>query len=103
ATDSAGNTTTSAAVTGLRVDNTPPTVSVATPADGAYFNAAAADPATVTATSGSPDVAEVELFACSDTSENCATGTWQSLGVDSSSPYAEPWPLPGDGNRALAA
>src|SRR5205085_12641644 len=103
ATDAAGNVTTSTSVTGVHVDNTPPTVTITAPADGSYLNAGSSDPATVTASSASSDLTGVEFFACSDTSSHCDTRTRQPLGVDYSAPYAKPWTLPADGDRALAA
>ncbi len=99
-TDDAGNTTTSATRT-VRVDNTPPTVSLTAPAG--FVNGAAPDPFTATATTPDGDVDQVELFRCSDASANCGAGSWVSLGVDANAPYSASWPIDADGNRALRA
>ena len=106
ATDVAGNQATSAVIAGVLVDNLPPTVSISSPADGAWISTLTPDPATITAAASDlgSGVARVELFQCSDTSTACATGTWQSLGVDAApGPYTVSWPLPGDGTRGLKA
>src|SRR5207244_6921881 len=95
-----GNTAVSAAVL-VQVDNTAPAVSITAPSGP--VGAAAADPFAVTAASPDADVAQVELYACSDASVVCAAGTWISLGVDTTAPFTEPWPVPADGNRALRA
>ncbi|MGI8607415.1 MAG: Ig-like domain-containing protein [Gaiellaceae bacterium] len=100
-TDNAGNQSTSAAVVNRRVDNNAPTVSITAPSG--YVNAAAPDPFTVTATSPAGDIAQVEFFRCSNSSANCAAGSWVSLGTDSAPPYSAPWSVDVDGNRALRA
>ena len=100
-TDNAGNQTTSATVANRRVDNDAPTISVTAPSG--YVNAAAPDPFTVTATSADGDVDQVEFFRCSNSSMNCATGSWVSLGTDNSAPYSASWNVNADGNRALRA
>ncbi len=68
-----------------------------------FVNASDADPYTLRATSPDGDVADVEFFRCSDDSTDCATGSWVSLGTDSTAPYEASWPLDPDGNRALRA
>ncbi|HYM63122.1 MAG TPA: Ig-like domain-containing protein [Gaiellaceae bacterium] len=100
-TDVAGNSTTSAAVTGRLVDNDAPSVSITAPSG--YVNAAAPDPFTVTATSPDSDVDEVEFFRCSNSSANCGSGSWVSLGTDSAAPYSASWNVDADGNRSLGA
>ncbi|HEY8844671.1 MAG TPA: Ig-like domain-containing protein [Gaiellaceae bacterium] len=104
ATDAAGNSTTSALVGSRVIDNTPADVLIGAPADGAYVSSSSPDPFTITASSTDSSVAEVEFFQCSDTSAACSTGSWVSLGTDSTSPYSISWTLPaGDGLRALRA
>jgi Bacterial Ig domain/Calcineurin-like phosphoesterase len=77
-------------------------LSVAISTPRTFVNAASPNPITVTATS--PDnPASVELDVCSNTSLNCASGSWVSLGTATAAPYAEPWPLPADGTYALRA
>ena len=100
-TDNAGNSTTSATVANRRVDNVAPTISLTAPTG--YVNAAAADPFTVTATSPDGDVDEVEFFRCSNSSANCGSGSWVSLGTDSAPPYSASWNVNADGDRALRA
>jgi hypothetical protein len=99
--DRAGNTTASTAIQERRVDNTSPGVQITAPVG--YVNAAAANPYTVGATSPDSDVASVEFFRCEDSSADCSTGGWVSLGVDASAPFAASWNLDADGNRALKA
>ncbi|MDP8911160.1 MAG: Ig-like domain-containing protein, partial [Actinomycetota bacterium] len=105
ATDGSGNKTTSTNATTTSVDNTRPQVSITSPSAGSWVNGSASDPFTIAASAsdGSGTVASVEFFACSDTSAGCATGTWTSLGTDSTGPYTGSWPLPSDGDRALRA
>ena len=100
-TDNAGNQTTSATVVNRRVDNDAPTISLTTPSG--YVNAAAPDPFTVTATSPDGDISEVEFFRCSNSSVNCGSGSWVSLGTDSAAPYSASWNVDADGDRALRA
>ena len=104
ATDRVGNVSTSAVLT-RQIDNTGPTVSITAPPDSSFVNASAADPYTVTAdaTDAMSGVDSVEFFACSNASNSCSSGTWNSLGVDSSVPYSGSWTLPSDGHRALKA
>ncbi len=99
-TDEAGNTFTSTART-VTVDNDAPSVTVTAPAG--FVNGATSDPVTVTASTPDSDVDQVELFSCSNASAGCATGSWVSLGVDSTAPYSASWTIDADGNRALRA
>ena len=104
ATDAAGNSTTSALAGSRVVDNTPADVLIGAPADGAYVSSSSPDPFTITASSTDSSVTEVEFFQCSNTSAACSTGSWVSLGTDTTSPYSSSWTLPaGDGLRALRA
>ncbi len=101
ATDNAGNSTTSASVTSLHVDNHPPTVTLAAPQ---YVNAS--DPASITLTATSPDtdLQDVTFWSCSNSSAGCSTGTWNLIAVDPTSPYSASWTVPGaDGNAAVRA
>ncbi|MHB8643094.1 MAG: OmpL47-type beta-barrel domain-containing protein [Gaiellaceae bacterium] len=101
ATDNAGNSTTSASVSNVTVDNTPPTVTVGAPQ---YVNAATPASITLGATSPDTDLAQVEFFQCSNASTDCSTGTWSSLGVDTTSPFGVSWTVPApDGNVAVKA
>ena len=100
-TDNAGNSTTSATVVNRRVDNDAPTISLTAPSG--YVNAAAPDPFTLTATSPDGDISEVEFFRCSNSSVNCGSGSWVSLGTDSAAPYSASWNVDADGDRALRA
>src|SRR5205807_802132 len=70
--DAAGNSTTSAPVTGVHVDNTAPTIHITAP--GAYVDAQAADPFTVAVQSDATDITSVDLYSCSNGSVDCATG-----------------------------
>ncbi|HZQ04091.1 MAG TPA: Ig-like domain-containing protein, partial [Gaiellaceae bacterium] len=104
AADKAGNTTTSALVASKQVMNHPPTVSITAP--GLYVNASAPNPFTITATTTTANgatVSSVQFFRCSDASVNCATGSYVSLGTDTTSPYTVSWALDAEGNRALEA
>jgi len=101
ATDPAGNTDATPAAYTWILNFGPPTVTITAP--GAFVNAGAADPFTVTATSPDSDIADVEFFRCTDASTDCSTGSWVSLGTDSSAPYSASWPLPADGNAAVRA
>jgi hypothetical protein len=101
ATDDAGNTA-QVVNQNILVDNVPPTVSITAPptsVNGSFtsptsFSASAAD-----AGSG---VASVQFFECSNTSTDCASGSFNSLGtVAAPGPYTVNWPIPGDGNHAL--
>jgi len=102
ATDPAGNTDATPAQFTWVVNAGAPSVSITAPSG--FVNLADADPFTVTATSPDGDVANVELFRCSDASTNCSTGSWVSLGApDTTAPYTASWSLPADGNAALRA
>lgn len=94
ATDDGGATTTSpqVAVTVASPPNQPPTVSLTAPSEGATLDQGA--PATVSATAGDPDgrVVAVEFF----------DGT-NSLGINTSSPYAVTWTPASTGGHALTA
>ena len=104
ATDGAGNQRVSLVVSARTVDNTAPSTFLDAPADGTYLNAAAPDPLGLTASTPDTDVAQVEFFACDDASAGCATGSWVSVGTDTSAPYGAAWPLPAvDGVQALKA
>ncbi len=102
-TDHAGNSTTSAVVAARIVDNSPPSLTVTAPADGQYVNATSADPLTIsaTATDTGSGIASVAFGECADTSQDCSTGVWSSLGTDTDAPYSASWNVPSDGNRAL--
>ena len=101
ATDAAGNQETAPASHGWVVDVGAPGVTITQPAG--FVNASDADPYTISATSPDGDVANVEFFRCSDDSTGCSTGTWVSLGTDTTAPFEASWPLDADGNRALRA
>src|SRR4029453_13582307 len=101
ATDPAGNTDSPPASYTWTVNAGEPAVSITAPSG--YVNLGDADPFTVTATSPDGDVAGVELFSCTDASNDCSTGTWVSLGTDATAPYTASWPLPPDGDAALRA
>ena len=104
ATDAAGNSTTSAIVGSRVIDNTPADVLIGSPANAAYLNSSSPDPFTITASSTDSSVTQVEFFQCSNTSAACSTGSWVSLGIDTTSPYTISWALPAaDGLRALRA
>ena len=99
-TDEAGNTFASATRT-VTVDNNAPSVTITAPTG--FVNAAAPDPFTVTASTPDGDVDDVELFRCSNASAGCSSGSWVSLGVDTTAPYSASWAIDPDGNRALRA
>ena len=67
------------------------------------MNAAAPDPFTVTATTPDTDIDHVQFFRCSNASTGCGSGSWVSLGSDTTVPYTAQWNVDGDGNRALRA
>ena len=98
--DVAGNTQTSAIVNVL-VDNNAPSVTITAP--GAFVNAAAPDPFTIAATTPDTDIDTVEFFRCSNASPGCGSGSWISLGTDTTAPYEAQWNVDADGNRALRA
>src|SRR5262249_38423010 len=101
-TDDAGNTA-HVVNASILVDSIPPSVTITAPP--ASINASLPSPTTfsATATDSGSGVASVEFFECSNTSVDCATGTFNSLGVDTSAPYSVSWNVPGDGNHALEA
>ena len=99
-TDQAGNTFTSSMRT-VTVDNASPSVTIVAPTG--FVNGGSADPFTMTATTPDGDVDQVEFFRCSNASAACGSGTWVSLGIDTSAPYSASWPIDVDGNRALRA
>jgi hypothetical protein len=101
ATDPAGNTDGTPAQHAWDVNAGAPSVAIVQPSG--YVNAADADPYTARATSPDGDLANVEIFRCSDASTDCATGSWVSLGTDATAPYEVSWPLDADGARALRA
>ena len=101
ATDPTGNTDGTPASYTWDVNAGAPSVSITAPSG--YVNLADADPFTVTATSPDGDVAGVEFFGCTDSSNDCSTGSWVSLGTDATAPYSASWSLPADGNAALRA
>ena len=86
--DVAGNTQTSAIVNVL-VDNNAPSVTITAP--GAFVNAAAPDPFTIAATTPDTDIDNVEFFRCSNASSGCGSGSWISLGTDTTVPYEAQW------------
>src|SRR5207244_11277579 len=102
ATDDAGN---SAQVVNanILVDSIPPSVTITAPP--ASINSSFPSPTAFSANAndGGSGVASVEFFECSNTSADCATGTFNSLGVDATSPYSVSWNVPSDGNHALEA
>ena len=100
--DRAGNSALSAVVRNRQVTNHPPVISITSPGDF-YLNGSEPDPFTITAQSPNTNLRDVEFFSCSDASTNCATGTWISLGLDDTPPYAAAWAIDADGNRALKA
>jgi hypothetical protein len=103
-TDVAGNTTTSASVVNRQVQNNPPYVDITSP--GSYINAASPSPFTITANAvAAPGIANVEFFRCDNTSVNCSTGSFVSLGIDLTAPYSASWAQASEpeGNRALKA
>ena len=102
-TDHAGNSTTSAIVAARTIDNSAPSLTVTSPADGTYVNSATADPLTISATSTDAAAASPPSRSpqCSDASVDCATGVWSSLGTVTTPPYSASWTLPADGNRTL--
>src|SRR5205814_1549277 len=60
--------------------------------------------ATLTASSADTDIAQVEFFECSNASTNCSSGSWNSVGTDTTSPYSLSWTVPAsDGNKAVRA
>ena len=83
------------------VDNNAPSVTITAP--GAFVNAAAPDPFTIAATTPDTDIDNVEFFRCSNASPGCGSGSWISLGTDTTAPYEAQWNVDGDGNRALRA
>ena len=92
ATDDQGATTTSAAVHVSVVNNTPPTVAIVSPAEGATFTA----PATITVMASASDsdgsVTSVAFYA-----------NGQSIGSDSASPYSIAWTNVQAGSYTLTA
>jgi hypothetical protein len=92
ATDNSGATTTSAAVSLTVANNTPPSVAIAGPIDGALFTAPAA--ITITATAGDSDgsVASVAFLV---------NGT--PIGTDTTSPYGVSWTNVAPGSYTLTA
>ncbi len=103
ATDRSGNVSGWSAVTGIAVDNAPPTVSVTAPLDGSFVNAADADPFTLTAAASDAGtgVASVEFLACTTVGPTCSS--WTSVDLDTSPAYTGAWTLPGDGVRQVKA
>ncbi len=73
------------------------------PSEGQYVNAGSADPLSIdaTASDAGSGIDSVTFAQCSDTSTDCSTGVWSSLGSSTSAPYSVSWTLPADGNRAL--
>jgi uncharacterized repeat protein (TIGR02059 family) len=101
ATDVAGNTTTSALVTNVHVDNHAPTVTLSAPQ---YVNAS--DPGTAALTAASPDsdLQDVKFYECSNASAGCSSGSWNLIATDATAPYAASWTVPlADGNKAVRA
>jgi len=102
ATDDAGNTAQSVHAN-VRVDNVPPSVTITAPAASVNASTASPTPFTAAATDAGSGVSQVEFFECSNTTVDCAGGTFNSLGVDTTAPYATSWNIPSDGNHALEA
>ena len=104
-TDVVGNSTTSSTVTNRKIQNLPPFIDITSP--GNYINAASPSPFTITVTTEALQfgVDHVEFFRCTDASVNCSTGTFASIGVDSTDPYTGSWAQASEpeGNRALNA
>ena len=95
AVDNAGNSTTSAVVEDRRVDNNPPAIEITAPVG--IVNASAADPFTVTASSGDADLTQVEFFEC----PTPACGSQTSIGTDTTAPYSVSRAIPADGSWTL--
>src|SRR5207253_4369225 len=91
ATDAAGNSTTSAAIT-VHVDNHAPTVAFSAPVQ--YVNAADGNSIAVTATSPDTDIAQVQFFDCPTANPGCSN----SVGTDTSAPYSVSWDVSGYGD-----
>ena len=104
-TDLAGNSTTSSVVNNRKVSNHPPIVNITSP--GSYLNAGSPSPFTITTTTIASQfgVDNVEFFRCNNSSVNCSTGTFVSIGIDTTDPYTASWAqaLEPEGNRALKA
>lgn len=92
ATDHTGNARTSAPVLLTIRTNTPPTVALTAPANGATVSASNTLQLTATASDSDGGVARVDFY-----------GDAVLLGSDDTSPYAVPWPLPPPGARILRA
>jgi len=92
ATDNLGVVTTSAPVTITVKVNTPPTVSITSPVDGAQFHAVA--PLTIAAAASDTDgtISKVEFYADD-----------VLLGADTISPYTYAWSAPDAGSHVLTA
>ena len=92
ASDNLGVVTTSAPVTITVKVNTPPTVSITSPVDGAQFRAVA--PLTIAATASDTDgtISKVEFYA-----------DGVLLGTDTMSPYSYAWTVPDAGPYVLTA
>ena len=92
ATDNLGVVTTSAPVAITVKVNTPPTVSITSPVDGAQFRAVA--PLTIAATASDTDgtISKVEFYADD-----------VLLGADAISPYTYAWSAPDAGSHVLTA
>ncbi|HXY84198.1 MAG TPA: Ig-like domain-containing protein [Gaiellaceae bacterium] len=103
ATDDAGNVT-RVENTSIVVDNAPPTVAITAPPAAINGSVPSPTPFSANASDSGSGVAQVEFFDCSDTSTDCSTGTWNSLGtVAAPGPYTVNWNVPSDGNHALRA
>ena len=99
--DAVGNVSTAVETTVAKVDTTSPAVSLTAP--GAYVNAAAADPFTVTATSCRRRRPGRVLPLLDGQRTVLRRRSWVSLGVDTTAPFSASWPLDAEGNRALRA
>ena len=105
-TDNAGNPKTSNIVANVKVANNPPVVTITSPQ--AYINTASPATFTITADAfgaGGTGVRHVEFFRCSIASTSCSSGSWVSLGVDSTEPFSASWTQSSEpeGDRALKA
>ena len=92
ATDNAGATTTSAAVSITVANNTPPSVAIASPSDGAVFTAPAAMTISATAADSDGSVTSVAFFV-----------NGAPIGTDTTSPYSVAWTNVAPGTYTLAA
>ncbi len=99
-TDGAGNQSATAS-RAFSVAAPPPTVAIAAPLT---YVTTPATTITADAADTGTGLASVTFYECSNTSLDCATGTFSAVGVDTTSPYSTAWsPVPSDGRRAIRA